>query len=363
MKRLFLGAVLFVAAIPAFAVYTAEAALNATIQQSGPRSGPNGLAFFNIEGEGVAAQFRSWGAADFNAADFGVSGTVTDISNFQVVLTQANAAFSVTGQVQFWLSADTTTSIAQGVSTLVWMDGVDPDGVGNQLPLVFLGDGTYTVVSTGTVDTYSFNLSAAAEQLIIDALNTNGKIRLVVTPEDDAPNPANVTATWAGYTNTTLTGPTLSFDASTGPASVMLTNVAAIQGQLLGGNLASIQASDNVRFEILCDEFDSTGEVRITGTSPMGSPTQINGTFEARAGRTDLSQFVKVFNFSTNGWDSVDFRNSSLTDVTFNSTIAGANHVSGSNEIRIQFLWIPQGDIDAADGWSMGIDLVQLTVQ
>lgn len=144
--------------------------------------------------------------------------------------------------------------------------------------------------------------------------------------------------------------------------NIILTNVAVTMGQPLGGNLASLTASDNNRYQILCDEFDSTGEVIVTASSPNLNPTTINGTFETRAGRTDLSQFTRIYNYSTNAYDAVDFRNSSLTDVTYTAAIPGANHVSGSGEIRIKFLWIPQGDVDAADGWSMGIDYVNLTL-
>lgn len=142
-----------------------------------------------------------------------------------------------------------------------------------------------------------------------------------------------------------------------------LTGISVQQGSLLGGNLASISASDDLRYLVLCDEFESTGEVRITASSPISTPNQINGLFETRAGRTDLSQFTKLFNFGSNTWDQIDFRNTTLTDVIYTTTSPGANHVSGAGEIRIQMLWIPQGDIDAADGWSMGIDHVSITVQ
>lgn len=149
---------------------------------------------------------------------------------------------------------------------------------------------------------------------------------------------------------------------STSPPNATLTSIVVTQGQHLGGNLASLASSDNNRFAILCDEYDSTGEAILTASSPLLNPSTIQGTFETRASRNDLSQFVRIRNYATSAYDPLDFRTSSLTDVTFVASIAGASHVSASGEMKIQFLWIPQGDIDAADGWSMGIDLVSLGV-
>ena len=97
-KRIFAGAMLSLVAAASMAAYTAEAVNNATIQISGPRSGNNGKNFFNIEGEGNAEQFRSWGTADFLSTDFGIGMPINDISNFKIILTESNACLLYTSR-------------------------------------------------------------------------------------------------------------------------------------------------------------------------------------------------------------------------------------------------------------------------
>ena len=221
MKHILLLALAAGMASSSFAAFTAEAFNNGTIRPSGARTGTSGKNFFNIEGDSNGAN-ASWGPADFQSSAFAVGFTVADITNFSISLTESNASFTLHGKMNFWFSTDTTTSIDPG-GTIVHQMGATPPGVGSQLgSLIAIGDGDFLTdgnVNTGQVDTYNFSLSSAAETYLINALNSNSAIRVVITP--DASTPA-VAATFAGFSNSTYAGPTMTFDATPVPEPVSM---------------------------------------------------------------------------------------------------------------------------------------------
>ena len=79
------------------ATYSANASGNATVQGGGPRSGSNGITYFNIEGEGDGS-FASFGVADFSAASFNIgNNSVTGVNSLSLDLYDAPASFSANG--------------------------------------------------------------------------------------------------------------------------------------------------------------------------------------------------------------------------------------------------------------------------
>ncbi len=187
-----------------------EATDNATVQPAGPRPGGNGKNFFNIQGSDNN-QFASFGVADFAAVDISaLSNSVASINSVTFSLVQSNAGFSTTGPLNFWFTSDLATDIQPG-SSLAFdpSAGALPDGVGTQLAdLFFVGSGTYTLANTGDVDMFTFDsLSAATEAFLVNQLNMSNALRAVITPDN-----ATVSATYAGFSNNTLVGPTLSFN-------------------------------------------------------------------------------------------------------------------------------------------------------
>ena len=209
------AAFLAVAATAPATLYSASAFDNGTITGTGPRTNPNNQRFFNAENGG--GTFGSFAVADFNVSDFHIGGAVAGVSSFKLTLIESDAAFSAPGSLQFWLTGDTTTSIDAGSAALKF-DGTHlPGGVGSQLaPLVLLGSGAFTTTgntNTGQADVYNFTLSAAAQTMLVNSLNTTGgKLRVVVTPNDGV-----VAATYAGFANTTLAGPQISLNATAVP--------------------------------------------------------------------------------------------------------------------------------------------------
>ena len=212
-QRSFIAAAAIAFALPtsAHAVsISTEASDNATVQVAGPRTGTSGKNFFNVEGS-INGNFASYGVADFV---FGVQPfTVVGINSATLHLTESNAAFSFTGPFVLSLDKKAALSDIQPVTSPLNFDGVDPgtgaDVIAGDLDLLAIGGGpfVYSVTATGTVDNYALVLDAATKAEIISRLNSVGTIRLVV---GTAAN--NLAATWAGFSNATLAGPTLDLD-------------------------------------------------------------------------------------------------------------------------------------------------------
>lgn len=181
---------------------TALAQNNATVQPGGPRTGPNGLAFFNVEGAANGAN-ASYGVLEFNSPDLGY-GQVSAVTSLTVALLEDEASFTAKGPLEFYVTTDTTTSILNdGTSPLIF-DAADPQGLNGQLQTLYtLGNGKFHPIRTGHVDTYRFSVTpgSALEAYLINQINTGDIIRVVIAPRATTAGQA-VGATWAGYTNT-----------------------------------------------------------------------------------------------------------------------------------------------------------------
>jgi hypothetical protein len=182
------------------------------IQPGGPRTTNGGTTlvdyFYNMEGSGNG-QFASFAPADFSGLHLGIS-SLGQLAQFQLVLTEDNAAFSTPGNIGVFLSTDTTTNIGLG-SPLTFQAAALPQGLGTQLnnavangPLGTFFFPTQGSGNSGQHDTINLlpglsSLSSGARTALLAALNNGGTIRLVVAPEDAA-----VAATYAGIGNTTF---------------------------------------------------------------------------------------------------------------------------------------------------------------
>ena len=187
---------------------TVEAFQNATVQPGGVRSGNNGINFLNIEGSNNGA-FASYGVVRFDVsaakagfdAQYGVGGWVLDRVALQ--LTQSNAGFTNDGAVEIYFTDDDTTSIlAGGASPLAYPftdDFADAQHVRGY---------TFTEVGTGTTDSYDLYERGLAHVPPVGALAADIVSESIVTLMlVDAS--ADVAATYAGFNNNTLAGPTL----------------------------------------------------------------------------------------------------------------------------------------------------------
>lgn len=188
-----------------------EASDNATVQPGGPRSGSSGKAFVNIEGSSNG-NFASYAVADFNFAGSGL-GPITGVENVTIELTESNAGFSANGPMSFYYTAQTGVDIqpGSGVAYQAGQDGVGSVG-GSFGALTLLGSGTYDVTANGEVESFALSFIGDALAGFVDAVNNGTTLRLVITPDA-----AGTAATYAGVTNNTYAGPTLTFDTVTVP--------------------------------------------------------------------------------------------------------------------------------------------------
>ncbi len=131
-----------------------------TIQEAGPRPGPNGDRFFNIQGVGVDPQFRSYGTARWDLAAIRAEFDSLFPGGWQVTevaleMTQDNASFSADGDVDVYISTDDTSDAKTALSDLFYPffdNGGSPDlALASDTPfLSFL----YFQIGTGTIDRY-----------------------------------------------------------------------------------------------------------------------------------------------------------------------------------------------------------------
>lgn len=144
----------------------------------------------------------------------------------------------------------------------------------------------------------------------------------------------------------------------------MPTAYAVRQGLDFGGNLGSLFNSDDDKVFVLCDELDSTGEIQFDATLPAGIVNQLKFRFEGSATRSDLSQFVRMYNYATNSYSTVSFQSSTLIDSVVEGAISASasQYYSANRDVKSRVLWVPQSDISAGDGWTQSCDQAMWTM-
>lgn len=140
------------------------------------------------------------------------------------------------------------------------------------------------------------------------------------------------------------------------------TNFNITGGINFGGDLASLQSSDDNSLFILNDENDPNGQVSIETTSPFAIAT-LRLNVELSSTRDDMSYFFAAKNQS-NQWIALGNAAATLTDTarTFFNGNAGS-FASGSGLIETRLTAIPSQDLEAADGWSTSIDMWEVEVR
>lgn len=163
----------------------------------------------------------------------------------------------------------------------------------------------------------------------------------------------------------TTPGNTVGFDnVLVAPKEVVPSSISVTQGQLLGGNAASLADDDGNKLQLICDEFESTGQVLINATSASTTASDMLLHVVCGAGRNDLTVFVAMQNKTNNTFTNVSTTTSTLADSDIYATVSSpGNYVhSGTGAMTMRITWIPQNDVDAADGWGETIDSVHFHV-
>lgn len=136
----------------------------------------------------------------------------------------------------------------------------------------------------------------------------------------------------------------LSGGAGAGGGGMVLESASTMMGQYMGGNVASMEDSDNSYFSVQSQTLFRVGEyagVEMTFDNPSGKSNSLNASIEAVAtGGLRITGSVFFWNYSTDQWDFVRSYNvpssgnqSSVTRITRN----GDDYVSGSNKVKILF--------------------------
>lgn len=132
-----------------------------------------------------------------------------------------------------------------------------------------------------------------------------------------------------------------------------------VTGLPFGGAVADLVASDDNKVFTLMDENDPNGNVEFIAATASPSAASISFTYEGAATRNDLSLFLDLQN-NTNGWETVDTSTTGFSDVTRVATIStnAGRFIRAAGELKARARWIPQQDLEAADGWATEVDFV-----
>lgn len=143
------------------------------------------------------------------------------------------------------------------------------------------------------------------------------------------------------------------------PPIVYPSTISVVKGTFLAGAVADVRTSNDRRYAVICDEDNAEGEIRITGTSPNQTLSELQVVFEGVSTRGDLGAWVEIWDFTTNQWIEVDYRSASTTETRFIATITNnpSRFVAPTTrEMRARVRWIPNSDLESGDGWSVSLD-------
>jgi hypothetical protein len=144
-------------------------------------------------------------------------------------------------------------------------------------------------------------------------------------------------------------------------SEVLARAMAVTAGTFFGGSLKSLHNEDADAVFILNDETDTNGTLEVTSVSPIKDAASYGVTVVYKGSRNDLTVFFDARNKATSAWVNLG---SGVTSASF-QTFANVNTTNPDDFIdqttrvingRVRF--IPQADLEAADGWTSEIDML-----
>jgi hypothetical protein len=353
--------------------FSREALDNETVQPAGPRQGAAGENFFNIEGD-ENGTFASFGVVDFDLSGVVADGmTAAAAGNVSLQFSQSNASFTTNGPISFYLASESAADVPidgsiryqSGNNMLACVPTVLSDGAIHLNTFAFFGrDNNGNIFPVGTLDRVALNANELEERLLA-ALNGNGVFRLFVTPDH-----GSTAATYAGFANSGVEGPTLIFDFEIQPVSKQIPPNAfvVIRGIQTGGDLSSVIASDEsyMMFEpgITLSPAEPPVWLEFRSTSLTADPSTLSFAIEAAANTTGLVQRIEVFDYGVGAWQLADTRVASTADVTTTVVLAGDLSrfiFDESGEMKARVSWKAEGPVFLFP-WTIRLDQVQWIV-
>jgi hypothetical protein len=179
-----------------------NAATNATVKPAGPRTGANGVKFFNVEGSNNGAN-ASYGVLRFDTsplkayfdAQYGAGGYT--LGSVALSLVESNAAFTKAGDISFAFSPDNAMDIS-AANTALKYDALSAVH-SNQFAQTYITGASFNTtgnVNAGQVDSFELLASNAGGTAVANAILAGSMLTLIVNDEDET-----VAATWTGATN------------------------------------------------------------------------------------------------------------------------------------------------------------------
>lgn len=141
-----------------------------------------------------------------------------------------------------------------------------------------------------------------------------------------------------------------------------------IRGSQSGpSGVSGVISEDDYRLMLIGDGLDPSPCVDFVGESYVDAPSSLKLTVETSSSRLDMVEVVRMWNWSTGGWDGSAslFRAPSYTDLR-GSISVGARAPefveTGTRRLKCRLTVIPASDMAASDGWAYSIDQVVWTV-
>ncbi|HVT12710.1 MAG TPA: protease pro-enzyme activation domain-containing protein [Fimbriimonadaceae bacterium] len=134
-----------------------------------------------------------------------------------------------------------------------------------------------------------------------------------------------------------------------------------LQGTYLSGNVASLANVDQdyltVRQVVAPVISQPPVDVLVTGTTTLHTPSSFAFKVVSHVSSIHVNQIVRLFNTSTNTWQTVDTRSATGSDqtVTVSITSNASQYVAADGTVQARIQFTPNGPTPTA-GWSGSID-------
>lgn len=146
-------------------------------------------------------------------------------------------------------------------------------------------------------------------------------------------------------------------------STVHANSVMDIDGFNIGGDLDSLQASDNNSYVAFNDDVSLLCTLEFGGNNNLPSIVAVTFNMEHSVGRPGLSYAVSMYNYATNTWVNKGGGVAPTADAVHSSVVTtGANDYSSKGAMKSRVTYAPINDEDPAqDGWPHSIDEVSWT--
>ncbi|HVT14481.1 MAG TPA: PQQ-binding-like beta-propeller repeat protein [Fimbriimonadaceae bacterium] len=130
------------------------------------------------------------------------------------------------------------------------------------------------------------------------------------------------------------------------PTTYPITSYAIDRGSIVSGNLQSLQQIDQQYMDavngttLIASEYPI--RIELTATASYQTPTSFSVRLVAGVNRPHLTQFIELYNYSTNIWDLVDSRDATLADSMTQvniTTNASAYENAGNHTMQLRLGW------------------------